>query len=49
MEPVFANICKSIGLHGFSLRSKVKVNSQWLMLCMVHNLKKIHQVGLGYA
>jgi len=49
VEPVFANICSSIGLKRFSLRGKIKVNTQWLMFCMVHNLKKIHRFGLGYA
>ena len=49
VEPVFANICNSIGLKSFSLRGKIKVNTQWLMFCMVHNLKKIHQFGPGYA
>jgi len=49
VEPVFANICSCIGLKSFSLRGKVKVNTQWLMFCMVHNLKKIHQFGSGYA
>ncbi len=49
VEPVFANICNSIGLKGFSLRGKVKVNSQWLMFCLVHNLKKLHRFGVSYA
>jgi transposase len=49
VEPVFAHICSSIGLKRFSLRGKVKVNSQWLMFCMVHNLKKIHQFGPDYG
>lgn len=49
VEPVFANICSTIGLNRFTMRGKTKVNSQWLMYCMVHNLKKIHQFGPGYA
>lgn len=49
VEPVFANICSTIGLNRFTLRGKPKVNNQWLMYCMVHNLKKIHQFGSGYA
>jgi len=49
VEPVFANICSTLGLNRFSLRGKVKVNSQWQMFCLVHNLKKIHQFGPGYA
>jgi hypothetical protein len=49
VEPVFANICSTIGLNRFTLRGKTKVNSQWLMFCTVHNLKKIHQFGTCYA
>jgi hypothetical protein len=45
VEPVFANICSTIGLNRFTLRGKAKVNSQWLMYCMVHNIKKVHQFG----
>jgi transposase len=49
VEPVFANICSTIGLNRFTHRGKKKVNSQWMMYCMVHNLKKIHQFGPEYA
>jgi len=49
VEPVFANICSTIGLDRFTLRGKTKVNSQWLMFCMLHNLKKIHQFGPSYT
>jgi transposase len=40
VEPVFANIRYSKGLSRFTLRGKEKVNSQWLLYCMVHNLGK---------
>ncbi|MDR2702134.1 MAG: transposase [Spirochaetaceae bacterium] len=40
MEPVFANIRYCKGLNRFTLRGKEKVNSQWLLYCMVHNLGK---------
>ena len=49
VEPVFANICGTIGLNRFTLRGKDKVSSQWLMYCMVHNLKKIHQFAPGHT
>jgi transposase len=49
VEPVFANICSTIGLNRFTLRGKPKVNNQWLMYCMVHNIKKVHQFGPSYA
>jgi len=49
IEPVFGNICSTIGLNRFTLRGKTKVSNQWLMYCMTHNIKKIHQFGPSYA
>ena len=40
VEPVFANIRYCKGLNRFTLRGKEKVNGQWLLYCMVHNLGK---------
>ena len=40
IEPVFANIRYCKGLNRFTLRGKQKVNGQWLLYCMVHNLGK---------
>jgi hypothetical protein len=40
VEPVFANIKNCKGLNRFTLRGKEKVNSQWQLYCMVHNLGK---------
>jgi len=40
VEPVFANIRYCKGLNRFSLRGKEKVNGQWLLYCIVHNLGK---------
>ena len=45
VEPVFGNIRHTLRLDRFSLRGKLKVNSQWLMFCTLHNLKKIHRFG----
>jgi transposase len=39
-EPVFANIRYCRGLNRFMLRGKEKVNGQWLLYSMVHNLGK---------
>jgi transposase len=39
-EPVNANIKYCKGLNRFTLRSKGKVNGQWLLFCLVHNLGK---------
>ncbi len=48
-EPVFANIRINKRLDRFTLRGKVKVNIQWLMYCLVHNIEKILNYGLVYA
>jgi IS5 family transposase len=42
---VFANIRYLKRLDRFTLRSKVKVNIQWLLYCMVHNIGKIVNYG----
>jgi transposase len=44
-EPVFANIRTHKRLDRFTLRGKVKVNIQWLLYCMVHNIEKILNYG----
>jgi len=44
-EPVFANIRTHKRLDRFTLRSKIKVNIQWLLYCMVHNIEKIINYG----
>jgi hypothetical protein len=49
VEPVFANICSTLGLRQFSLRGKSKVDTQWKLFCIVHNLLKIHRYGPGFA
>jgi len=46
-EPVFANIRINKRLDRFTLRGKVKVNIQWLMYCLVHNIEKILNYGLA--
>ena len=45
VEPVFGNINTNKRLNRFSLRSKTKVNAQWLMYCMVHNIEKFQHYG----
>jgi hypothetical protein len=44
-EPVFANIRTHKRRDRFTLRGKVKVNIQWLLYCMVHNIEKITHYG----
>ncbi|SDU59152.1 transposase [Desulfobacula phenolica] len=45
VEPVFGHIRHTMKLNWFSMRWKIKVNSQWLLFCTLHNLKKIHRYG----
>jgi transposase len=49
VEPVFAHIRSTLGLDRFTLRGKQKVNIQWLLYCVVHNLLKVHRYGEVYA
>jgi len=45
VEPVFGNICSTRRLRRFSLRGKRKVNNQWLLYCLVHNIGKVQRYG----
>jgi transposase len=45
VEPVFGNIGTNKGLDRFSLRGKTKVQGQWRLYCMVHNIEKIMNYG----
>jgi hypothetical protein len=45
VEPVFANICVHKHMHRFTLRSKRKVDVQWGLFALVHNIGKIHVFG----
>lgn len=41
VEPVFGNITVNKKLNRFSLRGKQKVNDQWRLFCLVHNIEKL--------
>ncbi|NOZ10873.1 MAG: IS1182 family transposase [Gammaproteobacteria bacterium] len=45
VEPVFGNIGTNKRLNRFSLRGKKKVQGQWQLYCMVHNIEKIKNYG----
>jgi transposase len=45
VEPVFANIGHARGLKRFSLRGAAKVNMQWMLYCLVHNIGKVQKYG----
>ena len=45
VEPVFGNIESNKGLNRFSLRGKKKVEGQWLLFSLVHNIGKLQRVA----
>ncbi len=45
VEPVFGNIGTNKGLNRFSLRGRIKVQGQWQLYCMVHNIEKLKNYG----
>lgn len=46
VEPVFADIRIQKRLDHFTVRTKVKVDIQWKLFALVHNIGKIHHYGL---
>lgn len=47
-EPVFGHL-SNIGLDHFTLRGREKVDAQWKLYCIVHNLLKIHRYGAAFG
>jgi len=45
VEPVFGNIRIHKRMDRLNLRGKIKVNIQWLLYCMVHNIEKVANYG----
>jgi transposase len=45
VEPVFGNIGTNKKLNRFSLRGKTKVQAQWRLFCLVHNIEKLANYG----
>jgi transposase len=45
VEPVFANLRIQKRLDHFTLRSKAKVDIQWMLFALVHNIGKIQRYG----
>ncbi|WP_413694238.1 transposase [Psychromonas sp. KJ10-2] len=41
IERVFGNISVNKGMNKFTLRGQEKVNAQWQMYCLVHNIEKL--------
>lgn len=47
VEPVFANLRHNKRLDRFTLRTRLKVNTQWNLYCLVHNIEKLAHHGYG--
>jgi hypothetical protein len=45
VEPVFANLRANKRLDRFTLRGRVKVDTQWKLYCLVHNIEKLAKSG----
>ncbi|MDP1612831.1 MAG: transposase [Sulfuritalea sp.] len=47
VEPVFGNIRHNKGLDRFTLRGQPKVDTQWKLFCLVHNIEKLAHHGFA--
>ena len=47
VEPVFGNLRHNKHLDRFTLRTRQKVNTQWNLYCLVHNIEKLAHHGYG--
>jgi transposase len=47
VEPVFGQIKQARGFRQFLLRGLGKVQGEWAMICLTHNLLKLHQLCHG--
>jgi hypothetical protein len=47
VEPVFGNIRHNKRLTRLNHRGRTKVNTQWNLYCMVHNIEKLARTGIG--
>jgi len=45
VEPVFGNLRHNKQLNRFTLRGRVKVDAQWKLFCLVHNIEKLAHHG----
>ncbi len=45
VEPVFGNLRHNKQLNRFTLRGRTKVDAQWKLYCMVHNIEKLAHHG----
>jgi transposase len=47
VEPVFGQIKQARGFRQFVLRGKEKVNGEWALLCLTHNILRLHAAMQG--
>jgi transposase len=47
VEPVFGNLRHNKRLNRFTLRGRQKVDGQWKLYCLVHNIEKLAHHGYG--
>ena len=47
VEPVFGNLRHNKRLDRFTLRGQKKVDTQWKLYCLVHNIEKLAHHGFG--
>jgi hypothetical protein len=45
VAPVFGNIRHNKGLDCFTLRKRKKVDTQWKLYCLVHNIERLAHHG----
>lgn len=48
VEPVFGNLRHNKRLNRFTLRGRKKVDAQWKLYCLVHNIEKLAHHGYGW-
>jgi IS5 family transposase len=44
VEPVFGQIKQARGFRRFRLRGLAKVRGEWALLCLTHNILKLHRL-----
>jgi len=47
VEPVFVNLRANKRLNRLTLRGRQKVDTQWKLYCLVHNIEKLAHHGFG--
>ena len=47
VEPVFGIIKQATGFRQFLLRGAAKVSTEWTLVCLAYNLRRLHTLGAG--